>query len=228
MWFQHSPGIRREFPELAAGALVANGITSSADVKIDHLLAEARLRLRDHSPAELDEIQAWRRTFAAMGLKPTQYRSAAESLLRRFAKEGELPRIHPLIDLCNAASLAWAVPIAVIDVGRVAAWLEVRHADGTERYETFGGETEHPAVGEVIFADADGYAHARRWCHRQSGRSAVREGTTDVLIVAEALHESAAADVASLLTTLSDAVETAWSPPAQAALLTATEPRIEF
>ena len=34
---------------------------------------------------------------------------ASESLLRRFRKEGELPRIHPRIDLCNAASLTFAV-----------------------------------------------------------------------------------------------------------------------
>ena len=55
-----------------------------------------------------------------MGLKPTQYRCAAESLLRRFRKEGSLPRLHPLVDLCNAVSLAFAVPVAVLDAGRIA------------------------------------------------------------------------------------------------------------
>jgi DNA/RNA-binding domain of Phe-tRNA-synthetase-like protein len=39
-------------------------------------------------------------------MKPTQYRCASEALLRRFRKEGALPRIHPLRDLCNAVSLA--------------------------------------------------------------------------------------------------------------------------
>jgi DNA/RNA-binding domain of Phe-tRNA-synthetase-like protein len=48
-----------------------------------------------------------------MGLKPTQYRCAAESLLRRYRKERFLPRIHPLVDLCNAISLAFAIPVAV-------------------------------------------------------------------------------------------------------------------
>ena len=77
----------------------------------------------------MPEIQAWRRAFAAMGLKPTQYRCAAESLLRRFRKEGSLPRLHPLVDLCNAVSLAFAIPVAVLDVAEIAWPLEVRYAE---------------------------------------------------------------------------------------------------
>jgi DNA/RNA-binding domain of Phe-tRNA-synthetase-like protein len=128
----------------------------------------------------LPEIQAWRRTFSRMGLKPTQYRSAAEALLRRVRKEGTLPKIHPLIDLCNAASLAFAVPVAVFDLAKVADRLEVRHASGDERYVTFSGEVELPERGEVIFADEEGRAHARRWTNRQSGYSAVRDETARI------------------------------------------------
>src|SRR5438132_10564816 len=103
-----------------------------------------------------------------MGLKPTQYRCAAESLLRRLRKEGSLPRIHPLIDFCNAVSLAFATPVAVFDIAEIAGGIEVRHAAGDETYLAFSGETEHPAAGEVIFADDAGQAHARRWTNRQS------------------------------------------------------------
>ena len=130
------------------------------------------------------EIQAWRRAFARMGLKPTQYRCAAESLLRRFRKEGALPRLHPLVNLCNAVSLAFAIPVAVFDISKITGALEVRYAAGDEDYLTFSGEVEHPAVHEVIFFDAAGQAHARRWSNRQSGLSAVRNPTTAALIVA--------------------------------------------
>lgn len=119
--------------------------------------------------SELPEIQAWRRAFAQLGLKPTQYRCASESLLRRFRKEGRLPALHPLVDLCNAVSLAFAVPVAVLDVAQITGPLKVRYATGTETYLTFASETEHPAEGEVIFADQAGHAHARRWTNRQSG-----------------------------------------------------------
>ena len=175
--------------------------------------------------SELPEIQAWRRAFAAMGLKPTQYRCASESLLRRFRKEGSLPRLHPLVDLCNAVSLAFAIPVAVFDLSAVTGPLEVRYATGDEEYLTFAGEVEHPAVGEVIFADAAGQAHARRWTNRQSGRSAVRDSTTRALIVAEALHDSAPADIAELAAALTAEIQAAWSIAPQKAVLTASAPR---
>ncbi|MEQ9333434.1 phenylalanine--tRNA ligase beta subunit-related protein [Thalassobaculum sp.] len=230
MRFSHSSDIWRDFPELAAGALFLEGIDAAADVAaaVDRYGATARSRLDGSTEGELPEIRAWRRAFSRMGLKPTQYRCASEALLRRFRKEGTLPRLHPLVDLCNALSLATAIPIAVLDVARIAGWVQVRYATGAERYLTFGGEVENPAEGEVVFADADGNAHARRWTNRQSGLSAVRDGSRAVLIVAEAMHDTARADVESLLTALSAEIATAWQPPAATAILGPSEPEFGF
>jgi DNA/RNA-binding domain of Phe-tRNA-synthetase-like protein len=208
MHFQHSAEIWRDFPELVPGALLAEGVSPDvcADTCIDKFTALARSRLAQAPESELLEIQAWRRTFARMGLKPTQYRCAAESLLRRFRKEGALPRLHPLVDLCNAVSLAFAIPVAVFDVSKITGALEVRYAVGDEDYLTFSGEVEHPAAHEVIFCDAAGQAHARRWSNRQSGLSAVRNPTTAALIVAEAMHGSAPTDMTELTTVLAGEV----------------------
>lgn len=172
--------------------------------------AVAASRLSASSEGEFPEIQAWRRAFAKMGLKPTQYRCASEALLRRFRKEGDLPRLHPLIDLCNAVSLAYAVPIAVFDAARIGGELEVRPATGAEIYETFSGEIENPEPGEIIFADRSGRAHARRWTNRQSGYSAVNSKTTAAYIVAEALHPTAAQDLANLMAELKAALLQSW------------------
>jgi len=196
------------------------GQTSRA---VDRYAAIAKSRLATvAAESELPEIQAWRRTFAQMGLKPTQYRCASESLLRRFRKEGSLPRLHPLVDLCNAVSMAYAIPVAVLDLDAVSGPLEVRYATGDEEYLTFAGDTEHPSPGEVIFADQAGQAHARRWTNRQSGRSAVRDTTSTALIVAEALHDSAPADVPDLIAALAAELQ-ALKP--QTAILTAAAPR---
>jgi DNA/RNA-binding domain of Phe-tRNA-synthetase-like protein len=163
-----------------------------------------------------------------MGLKPTQYRSASESLLRRFRKEGSLPRIHPLIDVCNAASIAFAIPVAVFDTSGIGVHLEVRRATGDETYLSFSGELETPDAGEVIFADSAGRAHARRWTNRQSRSSAVRDTTTAVLIVAEAMHTSAPADVESLTAAIAEELNAIWSSTARGATLSAASPRFEF
>jgi DNA/RNA-binding domain of Phe-tRNA-synthetase-like protein len=225
MQFQHAPAIWRDFPALVPGVLYAEGITAGVTAGTDRFEAVAKARLANGAESEFPEIQAWRRAFAAMGLKPTQYRCAAESLLRRFRKEGSLPRLHPLVDLCNALSLAFAVPVAVLDAAEVAWPLEVRYAGGDEDYLTFGGETEHPAAGEVIFADQARRAHARRWTNRQSGRSAVRDGTTAVLVVAEALHDGAAATMPGLIATLAAEINSLWAATTPlTAILTPAQP----
>ncbi|MGE5287344.1 MAG: phenylalanine--tRNA ligase beta subunit-related protein [Micromonosporaceae bacterium] len=54
-----------------------------------------------------------------------QYRCASESLLRRFRKEGALPQLHPLVDVCNAVSLAFAIPVAVFDVSKITGHLSI-------------------------------------------------------------------------------------------------------
>jgi DNA/RNA-binding domain of Phe-tRNA-synthetase-like protein len=231
MYFQHAADLWRDFPALVPGVLYAEGITADAAPGTEHLTATAKERLADGPESEFPEIQAWRRAFARMGLKPTQYRCAAESLLRRFRKEGSLPPLHPLVDLCNAVSLAFAVPVAVLDADQVTWPLEVRYASGDEDYLTFGGEVEHPAPGEVIFADQAGQAHARRWTNRQSGRSAVSPATNSVLIVAEALHEGAATTIPELIKTLTTEVSTTWTlepTTPQAAILTPAVPRFTF
>jgi DNA/RNA-binding domain of Phe-tRNA-synthetase-like protein len=237
MYFQHSARIWRDFPALVPGALYAEGITSYAEgitggktsAAADRFAAIAKSRLAAvGAESELPEIQAWRRAFAAMGLKPTQYRCASESLLRRFRKEGSLPRLHPLVDLCNAVSMAFAIPVAVLDVAQITGPLEVRYATGDETYLTFAGDIEHPAPGEVIFADQAAQAHARRWTNRQSGRSAVRDTTGTALIVAEALHDSAPTDIAELVAALTAELQSTWSITPQAAVLAESSPRFTF
>lgn len=230
MYFRHSDDIWRDFPQLVAGVVGARGLAGGVAVEArarEHAAA-AEARLRAAPEGGLPEIQAWRRAFGALGLKPTQYRCASESLLRRLRKEGSLPRVNPLVDLCNAVSAAFAVPVAVFDLARISELLEVRYATGEETFEAFSGETETPRPGEVVFADAAGRAHARRWTNRQSAFSAVRESSADVLIVAEALHATAPADVRALVATLGADLEALWGVPPATAILSAASPRFEL
>ncbi len=227
MYFLHTLPIWREFPQLVAGLLLLEGVDDAPDVgaQLGPWHARAQARLGAGGESELPEIQAWRRAYAQMGLKPTQYRSAAEALLRRFRREGDLPRLHPLVDLCNALSLAFALPVAVFDLQGVEGFIEVRHADGDEQYLAFGGEVEHPEPGEVIFADAARQVHARRWTFRQGRASTVSAVTRRVLIVSEGMHPTASADVPELLGALAGELAAVWGPPRGRALLSADAPR---
>ena len=226
MLFRHATEIWREYPELVPGVVHVTGVDATADVagQVAEWTGRAAERLDGRGESELAEIQAWRRAFGRMGLKPTKYRCAAESLLRRYRREGALPSIHPLVDLGNAVSLAYAVPVAVLDLAGVAGDLTVRPADGDEDYRTLAGEPEHPEPGEIIFADGKRRAHSRRWTNRQSAHSTVGPATSEVLIVAEALHGTAVPDVTDLVATLVTELRAAWDVSPRSAVLTRTHP----
>ena len=230
MYFCHASQIWKEFPQLAAGLLVVDHIHPQVDVedRLQPWYERARQRLREGPESQMPQVAAWRRAYTQMGLKPTKYRSAAEALLRRFKREDGLPRLHPLVDLCNAVSLAFSLPVAVFDVDHVNSFLEVCHATGREEYLAFSGEIENPAPGEVIFADAANQVHARRWTFRQSRRSVIHPETARALIVSEGLHDTAAADVRRLIDILAENITALWSAPRQQAMLTAESPRLEF
>lgn len=153
-------------------------------------------RLATTPIAQLPPIGAWRRVFSAFGAKPTQHRNAAEALLRRLHKRGDIPSISTLVDLGNLISIRYAMPVAVFDRAKLTGSITVRFADGTEPFADLGSsETVHPDPGEVVFVDAANVVCARRWCWRQSASSATGPETDEAIFVIEGHHDTAGADV---------------------------------
>jgi DNA/RNA-binding domain of Phe-tRNA-synthetase-like protein len=146
--------------------------------------------------SELPSLAAWRGVFRGFGVNPTKYRSAAEALLRRLTKQGDIPSINTLVDLANLVSIRYALPVAVFDQRGVSGGTTVRLAGGDEPWADLGSsEAEHPEPGEVIFSDDADKVSARRWCWRQSRASAAREDTTEILVTIEGHHAAAADDI---------------------------------
>jgi DNA/RNA-binding domain of Phe-tRNA-synthetase-like protein len=230
MYFCHSPKIKEQFPQIVSGAMVFDTIYPEVDAEayLKPWYQRARGRLKEQPESQLPEVMAWRHAYSQMGLKPTKYRSAAEALLRRFRREDDLPRLHPLVDYCNALSVAFALPVAVFDLDQVDEYIEVRHAKGTEEHLAFSGEIEHPAPNEVILCDASNHAHGRRWTFRQSRRSIVTPQTSKVLVLSEAMHAAANVDVPALMDQLAEGIAGLWSPPQSKGLLTAQTTRFQF
>ncbi len=232
--FQYDAQIIERFPTIVGGlihaAAVSNGPASPALAEALRAEAEAvRARIGATPLSELPTLAAWRRVFRGFGVDPTQYRSAAEALLRRLMKQGELPSISTLVDLANMASIRYALPVAVFDQRGVTGAVTVRFARGDERWADLGSSTtEHPEPGEVIFADDADVVSARRWCWRQSAASAAREDTTDIVVTVEGHHEGAAEDVARALDDLRTLLRThAESGTVRTAIISALDPGFE-
>jgi DNA/RNA-binding domain of Phe-tRNA-synthetase-like protein len=201
--FAYDRDVLERYPGVRAGLVhgtgLANGPSSSA--LLDEYRAEqaaAVERLGATALADLPSIVAWRRAFTAFGAKPTQYRNAAEALLRRLDKHGDIPSISTLVDLGNLVSIHYGMPVAVFDRDGVAGSITVRFARGDERFTDLGStEIDYPEPGEVVFVDEEDVVCARRWCWRQSAQSATSAATTEALVVVEGQHEGAEQDVAA-------------------------------
>ena len=208
MMFGYDAAVTERYPAIRAGVIQATGLNngpSPPGLQAEYGAGQqaARARLAATAIADLPSIAAWRRAFTAFGAKPTQYRNAAEALLRRLAKQGDIPAVNTLVDIGNLVSVRYAIPVAVIDLDSIAGSITVRFATGSELFTDLGSAgSVHPDPGEVIFADRDDRVSARRWCWRQSAQSATSAATGGALIVVEALHATAAPDIASAVSDL--------------------------
>ena len=231
MLFRYALQIVERFPAVVGGVIHATGrgggsAPAALSAEVVAGVVAARARIGDTPLSEVPSLAAWRRAFRTFGVDPTQYRSAAEALLRRITKGADLPSINVLVDLANLVSVRYALPVAVFDLGAIAGGLTVGIAPGDEAWADLGSSTaEHPVAGEVVFTDEAGVVHARRWCWRQSATSAAGTGTAEALVTVEGHHDGASADVAHAVADLEDLLAQFASPASmRSAILSAAEP----
>ena len=98
-----------------------------------------RARYELPSLASDPTVSGLRKLFKASGCDPSRYRPSSEALLRRLLKGGEIPAIHPLVDLNNCLSAELAVPCCVMSEGTFEPPLIWRAGQEGENYESLRG-----------------------------------------------------------------------------------------
>jgi DNA/RNA-binding domain of Phe-tRNA-synthetase-like protein len=200
--FEYDSEITSRYPDVVGGIIYGQAVQNTptpAPLQEQYRTEQAAAieRIGATPLSEIPALAAWRKVFRGFNVDPTQYRSAAEALLRRLTKQGDIPSINTLVDLGNLISIRYALPVAVVDIAHVTGGrIRVHFADGRERYTVLGqSEPEHPVSGEVIFSDEAKLVFARRWCWRQSAESAATLDTRSPLITIEAHHAGGREDV---------------------------------
>ncbi|MGI8651323.1 MAG: B3/B4 domain-containing protein [Geodermatophilaceae bacterium] len=130
------------------------------------------------------------------------YRAEQRNVSERLSASAiaELPSVSTLVDIGNLVSIRYAMPVAVFDLADIAGSITVRFAAGAELFTDLGAaDSVHPEPGEATFVDNNDVVSARRWCWRQSARSATRPSTVDALFVIEGHHDSAEQEIALAL-----------------------------
>jgi DNA/RNA-binding domain of Phe-tRNA-synthetase-like protein len=192
---QIDPRIWELCPDFVVTVVRARGLSNGpSDDSSTSLLRRAeqsaREALNGAEPAALPHIAAWRDAYRAFGAKAQRTPCSAEALLKRAVGGEGLPAINRLVDLYNAVSVEFALPVGGEDLARTAGASRLTVATGAEQFDTFrSGEpaVEHPAAGEVVWIDDAGVT-CRRWNWRQCARTRLTEESTDAYFVLERLE----------------------------------------
>lgn len=177
--FTVSDDVFEEFPDYVVGWVAALIEPERANQpEITALLRGAETRSRSVSsgkdPKEFTPVAVWRKAFTSLGWSASKYPSSVEALTKRVVKGYELPEINPAVDLVNAVSLLYTVPLGCHDMDS-STELTVRNSVSIDRFLPMGEAPEESLQpGEIVYA----YRHqirTRRWVWRQS-RDALVDG----------------------------------------------------
>lgn len=185
-----TPDIFALRPDFVALSLfIEGGANAPSDADSARALAEAIAALEAAPWAEA-HLEAWRVAYRGFGAKPNRTPCSVEALRKRAQRDGQIRPANAVVDLYNAVSLRFAIPVGGEDVARYAGRPILRRATGAEPFETMAEgapKTETPEPGEVVWCDAEGVT-CRRWNWRQGVRTQITEATRDMWFVLERLE----------------------------------------
>lgn len=174
-----------KLPTACFGVVMARGIDNSkAYPKIDQLLDESIETAAQHFEGkkvkEEPEILPYREAFRALEINPNKYLCSIEALFTRIAKGKGMPHINPIVDLGNAVSLKYTLPMGAHDLGGSSEDICIRLAQPGDTFLPFGAENEEePDAGEVVYAVGH-QVRTRRWTWRQSEHGKITAESSDI------------------------------------------------
>ncbi len=198
-----STDIHDRFPGYVRGVVLAYGLTNGpASPELTALLREAEASVRGRLDLETltahPRIASWRDAFKAQGIKPNEFRSSVEAMVRRALRGQPLPSINALVDLGNTLSLKHLVPVGSHAIDVVKGNLALRPATGQETFVAFGSEEiERPTPGEIVLAEDD-IVLVRRWSWRQANHTLTLPETTAIEFNVDGLPPVSREEVASI------------------------------
>ena len=184
MVFSIDAAVFDALPALCVGVVTAEGFDNSAesvpaiDSLLDGAVADAARHLAGAHASEDPRVQLYRAAFHALGMSPSRYPSSNIALLRRIAKGKGLGRVNPLVDLGNAISIKYALPLGAHAMGEGEV-LELRPSRPGDTFVALGEKDADPtlAPGELVYAVGD-LVQTRRWTWRQSENGKMGAATT--------------------------------------------------
>ncbi|MET3792927.1 B3/B4 domain-containing protein [Aquamicrobium terrae] len=185
-----SESIREIAPDFRGLSIHVDATGTSVDELDPNILADAYKLVLDGGPSWAEaHLASWAEVYSRFGAKPSRTPCSAQALRKRVLKDGRIPAINPVVDLYNAISLRYALPVGGENYDAYVGCPRLTIADGSEIFDTvMNGEAviEHPAAGEVVWRDDMGVT-CRRWNWRQGTRTRMDAAAGRMWFILESL-----------------------------------------
>ncbi len=185
MRFRVEDRVFETLPEVCFGVIIAKGIDNTRNYpQIEQMLelsvAAAEERFRGAKVKEDPAIIPYREAFLKLGINPNKFMCSIESLFTRISKGKGVPHINPVVDLLNAVSIKYQLPMGSHDIDQMDADIEERFSRKTDTFLPFGEtQREEMPEGELVYA-VGSEIRTRRWIWRQSEIGKMGEGSRNI------------------------------------------------
>lgn len=192
------------FPGAAIGVLAVEGLSAQPDgakaAEIEAFLQQANAQAKRHLTSEtISEnavVAVWRQAYQKFPTKKGA-RCSVEALLKRVLHDNPVGSIAPTVDITNAISLKYALPIGAENLAAIQGDLRLGTVQGGEDFLPIGGEKpEPPLPGELAYYDDAGIV-CRCWNWRDGQRTAVQEDTDREFIAMECVDPARQQELAA-------------------------------
>ncbi|MCL6479274.1 MAG: hypothetical protein K6T65_12850 [Peptococcaceae bacterium] len=174
-------------PEVCFGVVVARDLDNrtgrpQVNELLDRSMEQVREKFAGQNLKEHPDLICYREAFQKIGINPNKFPCSVEALTSRVVKGGSLPDINGAVNLVNAVSLKYTLPIGAHDLDSVQDEITVRFSRPGDRFTPFGQDTpETVGEGELVYADGR-EIRTRRWIWRQSERGKVTPMSRNIFI----------------------------------------------
>ncbi|MBQ6546630.1 MAG: hypothetical protein IJL74_01370 [Bacilli bacterium] len=195
MKFIVSKDFFEKVPNAYFGVIIVKGFNNREENKkikevFSKNMSEALENLKDVRVKEEAYIIPHREAFKALDVNPNKFMCSIEALLTRISKGKEVPSINPIVDLGNALSVKYKLPIGIHDIDNFDGDIEIRKGRSTDNFVPFGGgEVEHPEENEYVYVSGN-EIKTRKWTWRQGERSKITETSTNLFIPIDGFEEN--------------------------------------
>lgn len=196
------------FPDAAIGILVVRGLKAADQVSAEDAAAVARLlreaneqadkHLTSNTISENEVVRVWREAFQKFKTKKGA-RCSVENLLKRVLKGNPVGSITPSVDIYNAISLKYALPVGGEDLDSFVGDFRLGVTEGGDTFLPIGEDEDDPTLpGELCYRDDEG-AVCRCWNWRDGQRSALTDNSTNAILVMECVDPARFGDLEAAL-----------------------------